>query len=71
MLYDLYKKILNNILLKKVLPLRTDKTVKTKIETVLKKNEGYKPMVKMSKILFGDEERLEGVYSKNHPYFKF
>jgi len=35
--------------------------VKTKIETVLGKNEGYKLMVKTSNILSGDQENFEGL----------
>uniref|UniRef100_A0A2S2PQT6 CGG triplet repeat-binding protein 1 n=1 Tax=Schizaphis graminum TaxID=13262 RepID=A0A2S2PQT6_SCHGA len=35
--------------------------VKTKIETVLGKNEGYKLMVKISNILSGDRENFEGL----------
>ncbi|KAE9536846.1 hypothetical protein AGLY_006908 [Aphis glycines] len=35
--------------------------VKTKIETVLGKNEGYKLMVKISNILSGDQENFEGL----------
>lgn len=35
--------------------------VKTKIETVLEKNVGYKLMVKISKILSGDQESFEGL----------
>jgi len=35
--------------------------VKTKIETVLGKNEDYKLMVKISNILSGDKENFEGL----------
>jgi formate-dependent nitrite reductase cytochrome c552 subunit len=37
------------------------KTVKTKVETVLEKNEGYKLMVKISNILSGDQKIFEGL----------
>lgn len=52
----------------------TRKTVKTK--TVLEKNESYKLMIKISKILFGDQESFEGLKPEdlklnNLVYFKY
>lgn len=52
-----------------------EQPLKTKIETVLEKNVGYKLMVKISNILSGNQESFEGLPEdlklNNLVYFKY
>ena len=63
-MYQIYKLVLSFIIAKIKLTQiggEQGKMVKTIIETVLEKNEGYKLMVKISNILCGDQKSFKGL----------